>query len=191
LPGHENNLCAAHTANIDGETNLKPRSAPKAIHRLATQAGDITTEAVGAVLRNLSGTVHCDQPNNIISAFAGFIELDSGEKFHYILDNVLLRGSVLARCDWCIGLVVYTGAETKVMKNNKKSPSKMSFIDRTVNLLLVIAIVIQIVMVITMTILHVTFLRDKENKFWYLPLKDKNILTQTQSYLNYPTHKYY
>ena len=33
----ENNLCAAQTANIDGETNLKPRSAPKAMHRLATQ----------------------------------------------------------------------------------------------------------------------------------------------------------
>ena len=108
------------------------------------QAGDITTEAVGAVIRNLSGTVHCDQPNNIISAFAGFIELDSGEKLHYILDNVLLRGSVLARCDWCIGLVVYTGAETKVMKNNNKSPSKMSFIDKTVNWLLVIAIIIQV-----------------------------------------------
>ncbi len=80
--------------------------------------------------------------------------------------NLLLRGSVLRATEWyvylyiymcmfvccfrliyltavsirCIGIVVFTGMETKVALNSKKVPSKLSSLDRVVNRTLLIAI---------------------------------------------------
>lgn len=168
-------LCAVQTANIDGETDLKGRRAPKAMHSITSKGEDLSVESVGATIGGLTGTVCCQEPNSNICAFAGIITLNSGEQIPYTLENVLLRGSVLARCDWAIGLVVYTGLDTKVMKNNSKTPSKLSKTDKTVNVLLSVAIGVMIIMIVCTTILYAYFFNDKDNDFWYLP-KPKNIM---------------
>ena len=53
----------------------------------------------------------------------------------------LLRGSQLRNTPWIWGVVVYTGAETKVMKNSRDAPSKLSILEQTMNqcILLVLA----------------------------------------------------
>ena len=47
--------------------------------------------------------------------------------------NMLLRGCVLRNTSWIIGLVVYTGHESKIMLNSGGTPSKQSRIERTMN----------------------------------------------------------
>lgn len=47
--------------------------------------------------------------------------------------NMLLRGTVLRDTEWCIGFVVFTGAETKVIMNSGKTPSKRSAIEKMMN----------------------------------------------------------
>lgn len=108
------------------------------------QGDNAAVESVGSAIGDLSGIVSCEHPNKIIHSFAGNIKRSTGQTIPFGMQNFLLRGSVLAKCDWCIGLVVYTGAETKVMKNNSKTPSKMSQTDKTVNILLSIAIAVQV-----------------------------------------------
>ena len=44
----------------------------------------------------------------------------------YSIKNLLLRGCYLRNIDYCIGLVVYVGNESKIMKNAKKPPKKTS-----------------------------------------------------------------
>ncbi len=39
---------------------------------------------------------------------------------------MLLRGCTLKNIDYAIGLVVYVGTDSKIMKNAKKSPKKVS-----------------------------------------------------------------
>lgn len=41
----------------------------------------------------------------------------------------MLRGSKLRNTDWAIGIVVYTGVDTKIMKNAESSKYKRSKID--------------------------------------------------------------
>ncbi|KAI8065869.1 hypothetical protein BC940DRAFT_320202 [Gongronella butleri] len=48
-------------------------------------------------------------------------------------NNILLRGCVLRNTDWVIGLVVYTGDDTKIMLNSGKTPSKRSQISKQTN----------------------------------------------------------
>jgi len=47
---------------------------------------------------------------------------------------MLLRGAMLRNTQWVYGVVVYTGHESKLMKNAKRPPLKMSNVDRTTNM---------------------------------------------------------
>ncbi|KAJ3052053.1 hypothetical protein HK102_011946, partial [Quaeritorhiza haematococci] len=54
------------------------------------------------------------------------------------INNVLLRGSTLRNTGWVVGLVVYTGEDTKQRMNSGKTPSKRSLIERKMNYEIVI-----------------------------------------------------
>lgn len=49
---------------------------------------------------------------------------------------MLLRGCYLRNIDYCLGLVIYVGTESKIMKNAKKPPKKVSNIMRKMNYML-------------------------------------------------------
>ena len=49
---------------------------------------------------------------------------------------MLLRGCFLRNIDYCVGLVIYVGAESKIMKNAKKPPKKVSAIMTMMNYML-------------------------------------------------------
>jgi phospholipid-transporting ATPase len=46
---------------------------------------------------------------------------------------MLLRGSTLKNTEWIYGVVVFTGHETKIMKNSIKSKAKLSKLERATN----------------------------------------------------------
>ena len=47
--------------------------------------------------------------------------------------NFLLRGSCLRNTRWALGLVIYTGKESKIVMNSRAAPSKLSSIERLMN----------------------------------------------------------
>ncbi|KAJ2593864.1 hypothetical protein H4R99_005965 [Coemansia sp. RSA 1722] len=51
----------------------------------------------------------------------------------FSISNVLLRGMKLHNTDWVVGLVLYTGAQTKVVLNSGPTPFKRSRIERMMN----------------------------------------------------------
>uniref|UniRef100_A0A673HD67 Phospholipid-transporting ATPase n=1 Tax=Sinocyclocheilus rhinocerous TaxID=307959 RepID=A0A673HD67_9TELE len=119
------NLVYIETAELDGETNLKVKQA-------LTVTGDMgdNLEALAA----FNGEVCCEPPNNRLDRFTGTLTFDSQK---YSLDNerVLLRGCTLRNTDWCFGLVLFAGPETKLMQNCGKSTFKRTSIDRLMNVL--------------------------------------------------------
>jgi phospholipid-transporting ATPase len=48
-------------------------------------------------------------------------------------DQILLRGSQLRNTNWIHGIVLYTGHETKLMKNSTRPPFKQSRIEIMMN----------------------------------------------------------
>jgi magnesium-transporting ATPase (P-type) len=48
-------------------------------------------------------------------------------------DRILLRGAMLRNTSWIFGLVIYTGHETKLMKNSNVAPLKRSTVDKQTN----------------------------------------------------------
>jgi len=102
------------TANLDGETNLKDKNEPMA---------SLKYEEVIA----MGGKLFCDKANHILDEWDGEIISTSLEK-SVICDikNLLLRETVLKNTEWCVGIAVNLGKETKIMMNAKKPKSKLS-----------------------------------------------------------------
>lgn len=91
--------CHVETMNLDGETNLKIKTAVEPACKLAEE------EAL-----KVAGSIEGDPPNNGIYTFNGALTLDNGEVVPLDPCNLLLRGSSLRNTETVLGMVVYTGA---------------------------------------------------------------------------------
>jgi len=113
-------ICYVETKNLDGETNLKQKIASQHVYN-AFKGSD--EELLGA----LSGCqVECELPNEFLYTFEGNFEMKNGRKFPIHPDQILLKGSSLRNTDWILGISVYTGHDTKIMKNSATSVVKRS-----------------------------------------------------------------
>jgi len=57
----------------------------------------------------------------------------SREKLPLVYDHLLLRGCFLKNTEWVIGLVLFTGKDTKIVLNTDKTPFKRTRIERAMN----------------------------------------------------------
>jgi magnesium-transporting ATPase (P-type) len=55
--------------------------------------------------------------------------------------------------DYCIGFVLYTGPETKIMMNAKKPPTKISNMQRAMNKMLYSVFAFQLILILVYAIL--------------------------------------
>ncbi|KAL4578028.1 hypothetical protein LXL04_014143 [Taraxacum kok-saghyz] len=108
------------TINLDGESNLKTRYAKQ--------------ESLSSIHENkkINGIIKCEKPNRNIYGFLGNMEIDQ-KRVSLGPSNIVLRGCVLKNTNWAVGVVVYTGMETKVMLNNSGAQSKRSHLEARMN----------------------------------------------------------
>jgi phospholipid-translocating ATPase len=50
--------------------------------------------------------------------FKGAISISGNQKLPLAMKQMLLRGCILRNTDWCVGVAVYVGDQTKLMKNS-------------------------------------------------------------------------
>ena len=107
----------------------------------------------------------CGKPDNKIYQFEGMLQFEKPDlpPFKITLDQMLLRGAVLSNTDWVIGLVVYAGHDTKLMKNMGKAKYKQSHIERTLNKVVIFLILFQCSLCLLAAILATDF--EQDNKF--------------------------
>ena len=126
--------CYVETKNLDGETNLKVRHAlragKKVRHARDCEAASfvLESEEPHANLYSYSGVVKWNQKDPHDSTKPG-VEMAEAVS----INNLLLRGCTLRNTDWAIGIVAFTGDETKIMMNAGITPSKRSRISRELN----------------------------------------------------------
>jgi len=116
-------MCYIETANLDGETNLKIRSANS-----TTSSFTKTQDLI-----NFSGVIQCELPNRQLYEFVGNIIAEGSLAVPLSSTQLLLRGAKLMNTPWVTGVVVYTGHESKLLMNSTKAPLKRSNIDKITN----------------------------------------------------------
>ena len=73
------------------------------------------------------------------------------------MKNLILRGCTLKNTEYCYGIVLYVGSETKIMKNAKKSPRKISNLMRKMNYMLYTVFAFQIAIIIIFAFVSITW----------------------------------
>ncbi|KAI1088896.1 phospholipid-translocating P-type ATPase [Rostrohypoxylon terebratum] len=126
----EDGACYVETKNLDGETNLKVRQALRC-GRTLKHARDceraqfyIESEPPQPNLYKYNGAIKWEQMMR-----HGPKEMSEP----ITIDNMLLRGCNLRNTEWVLGIVMFTGHDTKIMMNAGITPSKRARIARELN----------------------------------------------------------
>ncbi|KAI8060100.1 hypothetical protein BC940DRAFT_246971 [Gongronella butleri] len=146
----EHGICFVETKDLDGETNLKPRTAVAST--MHAQNGDdcldqhfyIESPAPTPDLYSYQGTMVMTNDTN------SWKELS---KLPLSIDNLLLRGHVVRNTPWAIAIVVFTGTDTKIMLNSGETPSKRSQVDKNMNSEIFIAFAVLILLCLVCAIM--------------------------------------
>ncbi|KAH9846917.1 phospholipid-translocating P-type ATPase [Lenzites betulinus] len=151
------NMCYLETKNLDGETNLKPRKAVKATASIMSEED----------IERTSFILDSEPPHAnlyLYHAVLRYKDAASGEQRQesVTINELLLRGCTLRNTAWVIGLVVFTGADSKIMLNGGDTPSKRSKIEKETNFNVVVNFVFLILMCLTSGILS-GYLDSKAN----------------------------
>ncbi|KAK4261232.1 hypothetical protein QN277_004260 [Acacia crassicarpa] len=118
-------VCYIETANLDGETNLKIRKA------LEKTWEYLTSEKAS----EFQGEIECEQPNNSLYTFTGNL-IFQAQTLPLSPNQILLRGCSVKNTGYIVGVVIFTGHETKVMMNSMNVPSKRSTLERKLDKLI-------------------------------------------------------
>ncbi len=120
-------LCYIETANLDGETNLKIKQA----------IPETSTFVSPSDLSRLGGKLRSEQPNSSLYTYEATLTIQAGggeKELPLQPDQLLLRGATLRNTPWIHGVVVFTGHETKLMRNATATPIKRTAVERQLNM---------------------------------------------------------
>ena len=151
-------VCYVETKNLDGETNLKVRRGiPELAHiktpnDCAETRCFIDVEPPNEHLYSFNATLRLNPSNydvprmsvaspltssptkaSLMDRRFSIVNKDPEALYPVSINGVLMRGCIVRNTDWVIGVVAYTGSDTKLMRNAGTTPSKRSRIDRQLN----------------------------------------------------------
>ncbi|KAH7868232.1 phospholipid-transporting ATPase 1 [Lentinula edodes] len=142
-------MCYLETKNLDGETNLKPRRSVKATMGITSEED----------IERSSFYLDSEPPHQNLYLYHGVLRYKdtiTGERKQepVTINELLLRGCTIRNTAWTVALVVFTGADTKIMLNGGETPSKRSKIERETNFNVMVTFVLLLAMCIFAAILN-------------------------------------
>lgn len=99
-----------------------------------------------------------EAPSVDLYTYTGKIELGN-TSLPLDVNQLLLKGAVLKNTEWCIGFCVYSGHETRVLKNSLGGKIKRSNLETQLNTLVREILIIQIILCLSLALMG--YLRNK------------------------------
>lgn len=122
--GNEEHQCYVDASEVIGEGGLKVKSPAK-----ETQAiiDTLSFDQAITLLNLIDNDLHVVTPSKAFKSFRGKFRLVTAPTSTDVtMKNLILRGMKIVHTPWVIGVVVYTGVETKVWINNLDKIDKES-----------------------------------------------------------------
>jgi phospholipid-transporting ATPase len=146
------------TSNLDGETNLKIRQGLPETSKIV-EAKD---------LMQLQGTIESEPPNRHLYEYSGNLKEINKQVQPLGPDQVLLRGAMLRNTSWIFGIVIYTGHDSKLMRNSTSAPLKRSTVDKMTNTQILMLFFILICLCLISAIFNEIWTINFFTEHWYL-----------------------
>jgi len=174
--------CYVSTANLDGETNLKLKGAPDSSSKKFGDVQRIRSEEdlkrartkILQKLKTYQAKIMAEAPRASIHDFQGSIGIDgasNGDSEALESKHLLLRGTVLRNTAFCVGVVVYTGAETRMVMNSRPAPLKLSNLEKITNATMLVVLVAQALLALVSDFSYMAT-QSSYMKAWYLSPPD-------------------
>lgn len=161
-------LCYIETANLDGETNLKIKQSKSETSHLIDPHNLVSELSRSEILS--------EQPNSSLYTYEGNLKNFAGKsQIPLSPDQLLLRGATLRNTQWIHGAVVFTGHETKLMRNATATPIKRTDVERIINLQIIALFCILILLCLISSIGNVIKVSINRNSSSYLHLENVNL----------------
>ena len=161
------------TASLDGESNLKKREVLLDMQKIFSKKIKKDDNYYYKVFQNYNEEgeenfyIKVDQPNKEIYRIDGYVH-HNNKKIVFDINNTAIRGALLKNTNFIYGIVIYTGKETKIMKNFIKPKSKFAYLDKLVDDIILVIVIIRIVYVLIFMLLGILY------RYKYMPDYDKN-----------------
>ena len=183
-------VCYVETKNLDGETNLKNKVVPKMLWN--------TFDHTETAISHFDATLDIEGPNNLIYKFDGKIECKNLANSQNRLlmpneepvmvplsnDNVVLRGMSLRNTEEIIGIVVYTGHETKIQMNTSDAVYKVSKMMALTNLAIFYIFILQVLFSLAGAFICATWtLENQDNPYLAFDMGGDNVANQDLTYI--------
>lgn len=164
-------LCYVETANLDGETNLKIKQGVPETANLVSPSE----------LSRMGGKIRSEQPNSNLYNYEATITMHAGggeKELPLQPDQLLLRGATLRNTPWIHGVVVFTGHETKLMRNATATPIKKTEVERKINKQILILGAILIALSIVSSVGDLVIRLTSKAKLSYLDFDNYSVAGQ-------------
>jgi len=151
-------ICYFETANLDGETYLKQAKSVGHTReydrtRLAGMSAFLNVEPPHKDLYELKGTMTIAPTGAVLNNPLSGGGSVPGETVHSLDDrHLLMRGVKIKNTKEALGVVTYTGKNTKLALNQVETPSKFSRTERFTNWITIAIFIIKMILVISCTI---------------------------------------
>ncbi|PHH85869.1 hypothetical protein CDD83_11050 [Cordyceps sp. RAO-2017] len=156
-------LCYIETANLDGETNLKIKQA----------LPETSTMVSPSELSRLGGRIKSEQPNSSLYTYEATLTMQAGggeKELPLNPEQLLLRGATLRNTPWIHGVVVFTGHETKLMRNATAAPIKRTKVEKQLNWLVLVLVGMLLVLSVICTVGDLVMRSVRSDSLQYLYL---------------------
>merc|ERR1719510_715018 len=166
-------MCYIETSNLDGETNLKIRTAIQQTYKELE-----SIEHMGeAVFKGIKGEIECEEPNRNLYEFVGNIQIRNNQVAPLSQSSILLRGTKLMNTQFIYGTIIYTGHDTKIIMNSREAPLKRSSMDKFTNHQILFLFILLVILALV-SALASFMLRNEISAHSYLPNNDTNFFLQ-------------
>ena len=176
----ENAMAFIQTSTLDGEKNLKPKSS-------LTETNEIfkNHEKLPSLEVLEKYEFGAKEPDQNLYTFEGHFKNENNKTFMLGPKQFLLRGGYLKNTKWIIGVIVYTGNDTKLMRNAEPSKIKTSAVERKTNNFIIGILVFQFILTLSLTFNHLFFYRNNSHLHFYLPLNNDKAQSAFLIYFTY------
>jgi len=170
----EGGICYVETKNLDGETNLKHKIVRKELQEFLENSEENKENPLKSTL-NFSGEINCENPNFSLDTFEGTLKFNNERIIPLTSEQILLRGMNLRNTDFIIGIIVFTGMETKIQQNSTRTKSKRSIMENQTHHLIMVIFIIQVTISLLLAICGLIWSISSSQEAIYLQINMKKL----------------
>ena len=142
----KDNQAFIRTDQLDGETDWKLRKAPESTQKMEDYE-----------IVKCNGKIECEPPSKLIYNFEGALTIENNIKEPLNLENTIWASTVIAS-QGVIGIVIYTGKESRARMNSSTPKLKIGVLDDELNKSNVYLFIIMLILSLLLTALKGIYL---------------------------------